>query len=191
MDTAPPEAEYEKVEPNKPFFDEGEQQVTFVLQDDRDGIPTFFIFEGEDQQATALLINTLRRTPNERGVEVRFEAVRFRKDEEDPGKLWPRAVGIVNEAAGKTPISSRELESGEPIDLHFHDEKEVPFVVHVIFDIYMTIQYVPETQQLTLTNASGSIRWKTLATDDYDEGKLETDILGRKGKYAEKPLLEL
>lgn len=191
LDTTPPEAELIEVEPNKPLLDQDEQQVTFVLQDDKGGIPTFFIFEGEDQKATALGINTLRRTPNEVGVEIRFEAVRFRQDESDPDKLWVRTVGIANETEGKTPVSLSELESGKPLDLHFHDEIEVPYVAHVVYDIYMTIQYDSKTQQLSLTDASGGIRWKMLGSDAFDEGKLETAIIGRKGEYAEKPLLEL
>ncbi|HPM80160.1 MAG TPA: hypothetical protein PLF81_05645 [Candidatus Anammoximicrobium sp.] len=190
VDTTPPEAVLVKVEPNKPLFSEHEQRVTFVLRDDQGGIPTFFVFEGEDRKATALGINTLRGTPNERGVEIRFEAIRFRRDEAEPDQLWVRAVGIANETEGKTPISRSQLERGESLDLHFHDEIQVPYVAHVIYDIYMTIQYDPRTQQLTLTNASGSIRWKMLGSDAFDEGKLETVIRGQKGEYAEKPLLK-
>lgn len=190
VDTTPPQAVLAKVEPNKPLLADDEPQVTFVLRDDQGGIPTFFIFEGEDQKATALGINTLRGTPNERGVEIRFEAVRFRRDENAPDTLWVRAVGIVNETEGKTPISRSRLERGEPLDLHFHDEIEVPYIAHVIYDIYMTVQYDPRTQQLTLTNASGSMRWKMLGTDAFDEGKLETAIHGQKGAYQDKPLLK-
>jgi hypothetical protein len=190
VDTTPPQAVLAKVEPNKPLFAEHEPQVTFVLHDDQGRIPTFFLFEGESQKATALGINTLRGTPNERGVEIRFEAVRFRRDERDPDTLWVRAVGIANEMEGKTPIGLRRLESGERLDLHFHDEIQVPYVAHVIYDIYMMIQYDSGTQQLTLTNASGSIRWKMLGTDAFDEGKLATTIRGQKGQYAEKPLLK-
>ena len=190
VDTTPPEAVLIKAEPDKPLFAENERQVSFVLRDGKGGIPTFFLFRQKDQKATALAINTLRRTPNERGVEIRFEAVRFRRDESDPDKLWVRAVGIANESEGKTPVSLRALESGEPLDLAFHDEIQVPYVAHVIYDIYMTIQYHPKTQRLTITNAAGSIRWKMLGTDAFDEGKLETTIEGQKGEYAEKPLLK-
>jgi len=190
LDTTPPKAVLVKVEPDKPLFAEHEQQVTFVLHDDQGGIPTFFVFEGQDQKATALGINTLRGTPNERGVEFRFEAVRLRRDESDPDKLWVRAVGIANETEGKTPISRSQLERGEPLDLHFHDEIQVPYLAHVIYDIYMTIRHDPATQQLTLTNGSGSIRWKMLGSDAFDDGKLETAIRGQKGEYAEKPLLK-
>ena len=190
INTTPPKADLAKVEPNKPLLAGHEQQVTFVLHDDQGGIPTFFVFEGEDQKATALAINTLRGTPNERGVEIRFEAVRFRRDASDPDTLWVRAVGIANESEGKTPISLGKLDRGEPLDLHFHDEIRVPYVAHVIYDIYMTVRYDPRTQQLTITNASGSIRWKMLGTDAFDDGKLEAAIAGQKGEYAEKPLLE-
>jgi hypothetical protein len=190
IDTTPPKAVLAKVEPNQPLLAAHESRVTFVLHDDQGGIPTFFIFEGADQKATALGINTLRGTPNERGVEIRFEAIRFRRDEIDPDTLWVRAVGIANETEGKTPISRDTLERGEPLDLHFHDEIQVPFVAHVIYDIYMTIQYDPRSQQLTLTNASGSIRWKMLGSDAFDKGQLEAAIRGRKGEYAEKPLLK-
>jgi hypothetical protein len=190
VDTTPPPAVLAKVEPDRPLFGEDERQVTFVLHDAHGGIPTFFVFDGEDQKATALGINTLRGTPNERGVEIRFEAIRFRRDETDPGKLWVRAVGIANETEGKTPVSLSRLEKGEPLDLHFHDEIHVPYVAHVIYDIAMTIQYSSGTQQLTLTNASGSMRWKMLGSDAFDEGKLETAIHGQKGEYAQKPLLK-
>lgn len=189
LDTTPPEVVLIKPQPDKPLFAENERQVTFVLRDAKGGIPTFFLFPREDQKATALAINTLRRTPDERGVEIRFEAIRFRADESDPGKLWVRAVGIANESDGKTPISLKELESGQPLDLAFHDEIQVPYVAHVIYDISMTIQYHPLTQRLAITNAAGSIRWKMLGTDAFDEGKLETAIEGQKGEYAEKPLL--
>jgi hypothetical protein len=64
-------------------------------------------------------------------------------------------------------------------------------VAHVIYDIDMTIQYAPKTQRLTLANASGSIRWKMLGSEAFDKGELETAIEGRKGEYAEKPLLDL
>ena len=191
VDTTPPEAVFDEVEPNKPLFEENEQQVTFVLSDDKGGIPTFFVFDGEDQKTTALGINTLRGTPNELGVEIRFEAIRFRRDEADPDRLWVRVVGIANEMDGKTPLSLSELESCKPLGLHFHDEIEIPYLAHVTYDIYMTIQYDPKTQGLTVTNASGSIRWKMLGSDAFDEGKLETVIDGRKGGYAEKPLLEI
>ena len=60
IDTTPPKAVLAKVEPNKPLLAEQEHQVTFVLHDDQGGIPTFFVFEGGDQKATALGINTLR-----------------------------------------------------------------------------------------------------------------------------------
>lgn len=190
IDTTPPKAVLAKVEPNKPLLAEHQQQVTFVLRDAQGGIPTFFIFEGQDQKATALGINTLRGTPNERGVEIRFEAVRFRRDASDPDRLWVRAVGIANEADGKTPILRSELERGEPLDLQFHDEIQVPYVVHMIYDISMTIRFDPRAQQLALTNASGSMRWKMLGTDAFDQGKLETVVRGQKGEYAEKPLLK-
>jgi hypothetical protein len=190
IDTTPPQAVLAEVEPNKPLFADGERQVTFVLHDDQDGIPTFFVFEGQDQKVTALGINTLRGTPNERGVEIRFEAVRLRRDDGNPETLWVRAVGIANETEGKTPISLGVLERGEPVDLHFHDEIQVPLVAHVIYDIFMTIRYDPQSQQLALTNASGGIRWKMLGSDAFDEGKLESAIRGQKGEYAEKPLLK-
>lgn len=190
-DTTLPEAKLFEVVPNKPLFAEGETQATFILHDDQGNVPTFFMFTKEEQKTTALGINTLRGTPNEQGVEVRFEAVRFLRDEEDPDKLWVRAVGIVNESEGKTPISLATLENGEPLDLHFHDEIKVPYVAHVVYDIYMTVEYDPPTQALDLSKASGSIRWKMLGTDAYDEGKLDTDIHGQKGEYKQKPLLKL
>jgi hypothetical protein len=190
IDTTPPKAVLDQVQPGKPLLADDEHQVTFVLRDDQGGIPTFFVFEAPDQKATALGINTLRGTPNERGVEVRFEAVRFRRDDSDPGMLWVRTVGIANETEGKTPVSLAALAQGDRLDLHFHDEIRVPYVAHVIYDIDMTIHYDPRSQELTLTNASGSIRWKMLGTDAFDEGRLQTAIHGRKGEYAEKPLLK-
>lgn len=191
IDTTPPTAVMTEVEPHRPLFEGDADRVTFVLLDDQGSIPTFFLFASEAQKVTALGINTLRGTPNEQGVEVRFEAVRFRRDESDPDKLWVRAVGIANETEGKTPISRSALEQGDPLDLHFHDEIQVPFVAHVIYDIDMTIQYDSRNQELTLTNAAGSIRWKMLGTDAFDKGKLETTIRGRRGDYPEKPLLKL
>lgn len=190
IDTTPPKAVLAEPEPNEPLFAEPTRQVTFVLLDDQGRIPTFFVFAGEAQKATALGINTLRGTPNERGVEIRFEAIRFRRDETDPDTLWVRAVGIANETEGKTPISLAEFERGQPLDLHFHDEIRVPFVAHVIYEIYMTIQYAPGSQQVTLSNASGSIRWKMLGSDAFDKGLLETSVRGQKGEYPEKPLLQ-
>jgi hypothetical protein len=189
VDTTPPKAVLEKVEPNKPLFDEGERQVTFVLHDQEGRIPTFFIFEDPDQKGTAVGINTIRGTPNEQGVEIRFEAIRFLLDEYDPDTLWVRAVGIVNEMEGKTPVSRQALEGGEPLDLHFHDEINVPYVAHVTYGIDMTVQYDARTQRLTLTKSSGSMRWKMLGTESFDEGTLDMEITGRKGHYPEKPLL--
>jgi hypothetical protein len=185
----PPQAVFEEIEPERPLFTDDAGSVTFVLADDQGNIPTFFLFAGEDQKVTAIAINTLRGTPNEQGVEIRFEAVRFRRDESDPDRLWVRAVGIVNETEGKTPISLSELESGQPLDVHFHDEIRVPLVAHVIYDIFMTIQYDAKRQELTLTNATGSIRWKMLGTDAFDEGALDCVVRGRRGEYPEKPLL--
>jgi hypothetical protein len=190
VDTTPPEAVLHAIEPNKPLLAESQQQVTFILRDENDGIPTVFVFEGENQKGTALGINTIRRTPNERGVEIRFEAIRFRRDENDPDRLWVRAVGIANESEGKTPVSLSRLESGEPLDLHFHDEIKVHYVAHVIYEILMTIQYAPQTQQISLSNTTGRIRWKMFGSDAFDEGKLGTLIHGKKGDYAEKPLLD-
>jgi hypothetical protein len=190
IDTTPPAAVLPQVEPHRPLFEDDADQLTFVLLDDQGNIPTFFLFAGENQKVTALGINTLRGTPNEQGVEVRFEAVRFRRDESDLDMLWVRAVGIANETEGKTPISRIALEQGDTLALHFHDEIQVRFVAHVIYDIYMTIQYDAGTQLLTLTNAAGSIRWKMLGTDAFDEGKLDTTVRGRRGDYPEKPLLK-
>lgn len=190
LDTTPPQAVLDEIEPDRPLFDNDVQRVTFVLSDDQGRIPTFFLFTDEDQKATALGINTLRRTPNEQGVEVRFEAIRFRRDEDDPDRLWVRAVGIVNETEGKTPISLCALEAGESLDLHFHDEIQVPLVAHVIYDIFMTIRYNAAAQQLLLTDATGSIRWKMLGTDAFDEGKLDSAVHGRRAEYPEKPLLK-
>jgi hypothetical protein len=188
VDTTPPEAVFKEIEPYRPLFTEDADSVTFVLADAQGEIPRFFVFAGENQ-ATALAINTLRGTPNDQGVEIRFEAVRFRRDESDADRLWVRAVGIVNETEGKTPISLSGLESGQPLDVHFHDEVRVPLVVHVIYDIFMTIQYDAQSQELRLTNTRGSIRWKMLGTDAFDEGALGGVIVGRRGEYPEKPLL--
>ena len=189
VDTTPPEAVLDDREPGRPLFPGDARQVTFVLSDGQDGIPTFFLFAGEDQKLTAMGINALRGTPNEKGVEVRFEAIRFRRDESDPDLLWVRAVGIANETEGKTPISLSVLEAGEPMDLHFHDEVQVPLVAHVIYSIFMTILYDAATQELALTDARGSIRWKMLGTDAFDEGQLDSAVRGRRGEYPEKPLL--
>lgn len=190
VDTTAPEVVLHAIEPNKPLLAESEQQVTFILRDEHGGIPTLFVFDGENQKGTALGINTIRRTPNERGVEIRFEAIRFRRDENDPDRLWVRAVGIANESEGKTPLSLRQLDSGEPLDVRFHDEIKVPYVAHVIYEIRMTLQYAPQTQQISLSNTTGSIRWKMLGSDAFDEGKLGTITHGKKGDYAEKPLLD-
>ena len=190
VDTTPPTASYREELPDQPLFADDETQVTFVLRDEQGEIPTFFLFTEKEQTTTALAINTLRRTPEPRGVELRFEAVRFRQDEDDPDKLWVRAVGIANETDGKTPVSRRTLESGEPLDLLFQDEIQVRFVAHVIYEIRMTIQYFPQTQRLQLTNTSGSISWKMLGSEDYDQAHLESTIVGRKAEYAEKPLVQ-
>ena len=139
----------------------------------------------------SLAINTLRGTHNERVVEIRFVAVRFRRDEQDPDQLWARAVGIANETDGKTSLSLSALERGEPLEFWFRDEIQVPLVMHVVYEIYMTIQYVARTQQLRLTDVSGSIRWKMLGSDAFETGELEGVLEGRKGEYAEKPLLKL
>ena len=61
---------------------------------------------------------------------------------------------------------------------------------HVVYQIQMTIQYDPKAQQLSLTNASGSLQWNTPISESYDEGKLEGTITGRRGEYTEKPLLD-
>jgi hypothetical protein len=190
VDTAPPTAVLVEAEPDEPLFTEDAPQVTFILRDDHGAIPTLFLFTDESQQTTALGINTLRGTPNERGVEVRFEALRLRRDEHDPDTLWVRAVGIANETEGKTPVSLAELERGEPLELHFHDEIKVPLVAHVIYEIHMTIQYDRGTAQLTLAQASGSIHWKMLGGEAFDEGRLASEVRGQKGQYPEKPLLK-
>ena len=189
VDTTPPTASYREELPDQPLFAEDETQVTFVLRDEQGKIPTFFLFTEKEQATTALAINTFRRTPEPRGVELRFEAIRFLQDEDEPDKLWVRAVGIANETDGKTPISRDRLESGEPLDLLFHDEIQVRFVAHVVYEIRMTIQYLPQTQRLQLTNTSGSISWKMLGSEDYDQTHLESTIVGRKAEYAEKPLV--
>lgn len=108
VDTTPPKAVLEKVEPNKPLFDKNERQVNFVLRDDQGGIPTFFIFDGADQKVTALAINTLRGTPGERGVEIRFEAIRFRRDESDPDRLWVRG-------RDRQRITGEDADFAEPV----------------------------------------------------------------------------
>lgn len=190
VDTTPPPAVLVDAEPDEPLFADQSPQVTFILRDDQGAIPTLFLFADESHRATALGINTLRGTPNERGVEVRFEAIRLRRDEGDPDTLWVRAVGIANETEGKTPVSLTELEQGGPLELHFHDEIQVPLVAHVIYEIHMTIQYDRGTAQLTLAQASGSIRWKMLGSEAFDEGRLETEVRGQKGQYPEKPLLK-
>lgn len=190
VDTTPPVASYREELPDQPMFAEEHTQVTFVLRDEQGDIPTFFLFTEREQGTTALAINTLRRTPDERGVEVRFEALRFRLDEEEPDRVWVRAVGIANETDGKTPISRSALESGEALELFFQDEIRVRFVAHVIYEIRMTIQYQPQTQRLRLTNTAGSIIWKMLGSEDADRARIESVIEGRKGEYAEKPLVQ-
>jgi hypothetical protein len=190
VDTTPPTATLHAVQPDKPLLSEHEQQVTFVLKDENGEIPTVFVFESEDQKGTAVGINTIRRTPNEKGVEIRFEAMRFRRDEIDPDRLWVRAVGIANESEGKTPVSLRALASGDPMELRFHDEIKVPLVAHVIYEILMTIRYNSKTQEIILKETTGSLRWKMLGMDAYDEGKLGNLIRGKKGDYPEKPLLD-
>ena len=87
---------------------------------------------GPEMMAVACKIAT--EAARKDGVEIRFEAVRFRRDEADPDRLWVRAVGIANETEGKTPISRTQLERGDTLDLRFHDEIEVPFVAHVVYD---------------------------------------------------------
>jgi hypothetical protein len=190
LDTTAPEGNIHAVEPNQPLLSESDQQVTFILKDENGDIPSVFVFDSDDQKGTALGINTLRRTPDEQGVEIRFEAIRFRRDETDEDRLWVRAVGIANESEGKTTVSLRQLESGQPIDLRFHDEIKVPYVAHVIYEILMTMQYNPRTQQITLTNTTGSIRWKMFGSDAFDQGQLGDTILGQKGDYPVKPLLD-
>ena len=190
VDTTPPQADIHPVQPDEPLFSDGERQVTFILKDENDNIPSVMVFDREDQKGTALAINTLRRTPAGPGVEIRFEAVRFRRDESEPDRLWVRAVGIANESEGKTPVSLSRLESGEPMELRFHDEIKVPYVAHVVYEILMTMQYDPRLKQVTLTDTTGSIRWKMFGSDAFDEGKLGKIIRGQKGDYAEKPLLE-
>ncbi len=190
VDTTPPIASYREELPDQPMFADDTTQVTFVLRDEQGEIPTFFLFTEKEQTTTALAINALRRTPDERGVEVRFEALRFRVDEEDPDRIWVRAVGIANETDGKTPISRSALESGEALELLFQDEIQVRFLAHVIYEIRMTIQYQPQTQRLRLTNTSGSIIWKMLGSEDADRARIESVIEGRKGEYAEKPLVQ-
>ena len=121
VDTAPPPAVLVEAKPDEPLLAEDAQQVTFILRDDQGAIPSLFLFTDESQQAMALGINTLRGTPNERGVEVRFEALRLRRDEHDPDTLWVRAVGIANETEGKTPVSLAELERGAGLALPRRD----------------------------------------------------------------------
>ncbi len=165
--------------------------MTFILQDDQGQIPTLYLFAAAEQKGAARAVNTLRGTPNERGVEVHFEAIRFRRDDQDPAVVWARAVGIANESEGKTPIPLDALDSGQPVDLQFSDEINVPLVAHVVYSISLTVQYERATQILTLTHCTGSIRWKMLAMDAFDESELPTVVHGRKGQYPEKPVLNL
>ncbi len=190
VDTTPPHAQLDVVEPQRPLFADGKEMVTFVLEDDQGEIPTFFLFTAKDQSTTAMGINTLRGTPNDQGVEIRFEAIRFRRDEQDSDRLWVRAVGIVSELEGKTPVSLEALQAGQTIDLHFEDEIRVPLVAHVVYEIFMTIRYDAQTQELTLTDASGSIHWRMLGSDAKDRGKLQSVVRGRRGEYPEKTVLK-
>lgn len=189
IDTTPPQALLDDVQPDRPLFPEDKSLVTFVLEDAEGEIPTFFLFTAEDQSTTAMGINTLRGTPNDRGVEIRFEAIRFRRDAEDDDRLWVRAVGIANELEGKTPVSLESLQAGETIDLHFYDEIRVPLLAHVVYEIFMTIRYDAQTQELTLTDASGRIHWKMLGSDAMDRGELASVVRGRRGEYPEKAVL--
>lgn len=190
VDTTPPQAVLDEVQPRRPLFADGKRMVTFVLEDAQGEIPTFFLFTAKEQSTTAMGINTLRGTPNDQGVEIRFEAIRFRRDDEDADRLWVRAVGIVSELEGKTPVSLEALQAGETIDLHFHDEIRVPLVAHVVYEIFMTIRYDAHSQELTLTDASGSIHWKMLGSDAMDRGQLASVVRGRRGEYPEKNVLK-
>lgn len=190
VDTTPPQVVLDDIQPDRPLFADDEKMVTFVLEDAQGDIPTFFLFTGEDQTTTAIGINTLRGTPNDQGVEIRFEAIRFRRDEQDADRLWVRAVGIVNELEGKTPVSLDAFQAGETLELHFYDEIRVPLLVHVLYEIFMTIRYDAQTQELTLTDASGGIHWKMLGSDAMDRGKLGSVVRGRRGEYPEKTVLK-
>lgn len=189
VDTTPPQAILHDIQPERPLFADDKKMVTFVLEDAEGNIPTFYLFTGEDQTTTATAINTLRGTPNDQGVEIRFEAIRFRRDEQDADRLWVRAVGIVNELEGKTPVPLDALQAGETLVLHFYDEIRVPLLVHVLYEISMTIHYDAQTQELTLTDASGSMHWKMLGSDAMDRGELTSVVRGRRGEYPEKPVL--
>jgi hypothetical protein len=191
IDTTSPQVTLDSIQPDRPLFADDKKMVTFVLEDAQGNIPTFFLFTGEDQTTTAMGINAMRGTPNDQGVEIRFEAIRFRRDEQDADRLWVRAVGIVNELEGKTPVSLSALQAGETVNLHFYDEIRVPLLAHVLYEIFMTIRYDAQTQELTLTDASGSIHWKMLGSDAIDKGELATVVRGRRGEYPEKTVLNL
>jgi hypothetical protein len=189
VDITPPEAKIFEVEPDKPLFDENKPQVTFVFRDDEGDCPTFYMFEGEDDWITAGLINGLRGTPDKRGVRVHLEALRLNRGENDPDKLQAQVVGIKNEMKGDTPISLSKLQSGEPLALEFHGKIE-ELLNCVVYKIGMSIQYDSKTQQLSLSNASGTLQWNTPFSEASDDGRLEETVIGRKGKYDEKPLLD-
>ncbi len=168
---------------NKPLFDSGQQEVTFVLKDRAGITPRLVLFNTPAQSGTADSINYWRdtRTVVKSGVAVDFKGIRFFRSPRDPDRLSVRLVGIKNELELGASLSLASLETGKPLELHFGPVSLGGGIVTGTTDAEMTLQYLPESRTLRIAEVSGQFEWKRLFSEaQKDSGKL-TDVTGEVG----------
>lgn len=161
---------------HQPLFAKGADSVTFVLKDSNGKTPRIVLFGEPAQAETAESINYWRETPDllKAGVAVDFKAIRFLRNDKQPGKVILRLVGIKNELELGVALSLADLESGKPQRLHFGPATIGAGVVSGTTDARMLLEYLPETRALRIAEVSGQFEWKRLLNDPQsDSGKLE------------------
>jgi hypothetical protein len=121
--------------PGNKLFKAGEKSATFQLSEvdalDRPSPELELLFSSANQQAIATLLKEERnksRKPGQvppddqgvKGIKIRFDAIRFLRDENHPDLVRVRLVGPINEVECQQPLSiSKLLESLEGIPVQF------------------------------------------------------------------------
>lgn len=121
--------------PGNKLFRPGEKSATFRLAEtgapDKASPELELLFASANQQAIATLLKDERNksikpghvAPDDKdakGIKIRFDAIRFLRDPQDPDLVRVRLVGPINEVECKQPLSiSKLLTSDEPIPIQF------------------------------------------------------------------------
>lgn len=200
-------AEETAVATSPKLFAEGEETVIFRLTEaefpDRPSPEKELLHATANQQAIASLLKDERNKkikpglepPDDKdalGIKIRFDAIRFLKDSEDPKRVRVRLVGPINEVECKRPLAIKELiESKEPIPIRF---ESVTNHTGVTVTITTDIKLKWDAEQVVVTDTKGTFDFavaffspaRLLYSSDSDSVSLP-DLAGK--RVTEKELV--